>query len=121
MPYSGDPSTSNADQVRFYAGDTDTTEELLTDSEIEFALVQEGAAIPAAALCLEVLSRKYARQASYSEAGVSEQLAQRSEAFADRARELRAETASTTLQIVTGQDASKTPFFTRDLHDDSPV
>lgn len=38
--YTGNPSDSTKDSVRFLIGDTDTTEQLVTDEEIAFSLLQ---------------------------------------------------------------------------------
>ena len=61
--YSGDPSTSDRDAVRFLVGDTDEDDQQLSDSEIEYILSENsndpyGAAVQGA----EALAAKYARQ-----------------------------------------------------------
>lgn len=40
MPYNGDPAASPRNEVRFLIGDTDPTNELLTDQEIDYLLTQ---------------------------------------------------------------------------------
>jgi hypothetical protein len=47
--YSGDPSTSTKDAVRYYVGDTDTNEQLVQDEEINFVLNNEGGRVLQAA------------------------------------------------------------------------
>lgn len=64
--YSGDPSGSELDNVRFLISDTDPEEELLQDEEIKFAIGVEGKVNGAAALCCEVLSRNFAKKADKS-------------------------------------------------------
>jgi hypothetical protein len=55
--YSGDPSTSDKDAVRFLIPDTDDANRLLLDREIEQALtLEDGDVRSAAALCLEVIA-----------------------------------------------------------------
>lgn len=41
--YSGNPSASTKDQVRFLVGDTDTNNQMLSDEEIDWALTQYAA------------------------------------------------------------------------------
>ncbi len=48
MTYSGDPSSSQLDEVRFLLGDTDTSAEKLADDEITYLLGQWGDPIRAA-------------------------------------------------------------------------
>ena len=38
MSYSGDPGNSDSDFVRFLIGDTDTSAEIFTDDEIDYAI-----------------------------------------------------------------------------------
>lgn len=64
--YSGNPSYSDLNHVRFLITDTDTEEKLLQDEEISFALSVEGKVSGAAALCCEVLSRNFAKKADKS-------------------------------------------------------
>ena len=56
-----DPSTSDRDAVRFLVGDTDTTDQRVTDEEIAFALSQASDDVYlAAAICARALAGKYA-------------------------------------------------------------
>jgi len=63
--YSGDPASSNLDAVRYYIGDTDTTDQLLTNAEINFEVAEHGNALGAALSCCMALAAKFARQADY--------------------------------------------------------
>jgi hypothetical protein len=70
VPYADDPANSLADRVRFYIGDTNTSVELLTDSQVDFLLEDEGNnAIRAAARAAEILAAKYASQAEEKKVG----------------------------------------------------
>ena len=76
--YSGDPSASNLDEVRYRLGDTDSTNPLLTDEEIQFQIdtwvtdVSKGYNNTwVAAECAETISAKFAREITYSADGVS--------------------------------------------------
>lgn len=64
--YSGDPSASNSDNVRFLIGDTDITDQQLTNEEITAMLTAHGSVYPAAIACLEALVAKYARKVDKS-------------------------------------------------------
>lgn len=63
--YGGNPSTSTYDAVRFYVGDTDSTDPQLQDGEIDFLMSLEGNdTLRAAARGAEALAGKYARDAN---------------------------------------------------------
>lgn len=73
--YSGDPSASDLDEVRFHLQDTDTTDQLMSDEEIQFTIDKwvdvVGTNLWAAAICAETLAAKFAREVSVSADGVS--------------------------------------------------
>ena len=43
--YSGNPADSALDKVRFLIGDTDTTDQLLTNEEINYTIAESGGSI----------------------------------------------------------------------------
>lgn len=53
VTYSGDPSASSLDKVRFLIGDTNTNDAKLSDEEILWLISSEGNIYNAAALCCE--------------------------------------------------------------------
>lgn len=53
--YSGDPSSSTLDQVRFLVGDTDGQDQLLSDEEILWTIGEQGSIYSAAALCCRAI------------------------------------------------------------------
>jgi hypothetical protein len=59
--YGGDPSANARDEVRFLVGDTDTTDQLVTDEEIAYAVAQEATNRGAAARVAQALAAKFAR------------------------------------------------------------
>lgn len=73
--YSGDPASSDLDEVRYRLGDTDSTNPLLTDEEIQFQIDtwkdKYDSNTWAAAECAETLVARFAREISYSADGVS--------------------------------------------------
>lgn len=82
MPYGGDPSASTLDAVRFMVGDTDTSEELLSDGEINYLIAQWGTNVTVvAAHAALALSLKFAREADKSVDRASESASQRSAAY----------------------------------------
>ena len=54
--YSGDPGASPKDAVRFLIGDTDTTDQLLGDEEIDYLVTTAGTTNEAAAQACEAIS-----------------------------------------------------------------
>lgn len=60
--YGADPLNSTLDQVRLLIGDTDTSDQQLQDSEIQFEMTQASVPYYAAANCADRLAAKYARQ-----------------------------------------------------------
>ena len=51
--YSGSPGDSDKDAVRFFIGDTDTTQQLLSDEEINYALTLHNGTFATAAFCID--------------------------------------------------------------------
>ena len=91
--YTSDPENSKRDAVRLLTGDTDSTDALLQDSEVDYFLSLYGAAVyPAAAAACDAISSKYARQADTTNGRLSVKASQRSEAYAKKAKELRRDT-----------------------------
>jgi len=92
--YSGDPSSNDRDTVRFLVGDTDTTNQIVSDEEIAWALAQESVYSAAATVC-DAISAKYARDVdTYLDRDVRANLSQASRAYASKARELRVKARS---------------------------
>lgn len=86
--YSGDPSTSNKDMVRFLIGDTDTNDQLVSDEEIAAILAVTANIKRAAARILRSLAAKFARDVDIAGEGLRESGSQRAQAFRDMADEL---------------------------------
>jgi hypothetical protein len=58
--YGGDPSANNRDEVRFLIGDVDSTQPLLTDEEIAYAIAELNSNYATAAFCIDrILSKGY--------------------------------------------------------------
>lgn len=87
--YSGNPAASDLDQVRFLVGDTDSTDPLVQDAEITFAIDAQATLELAAAMVLRALAAKFSRQASWRVGDVAAtNVAAVAKAFKDRADEL---------------------------------
>ena len=93
--YSGDPTTSLADAVRFYVQDTNTSDQLLADEEIQFLIDQwyekYNSAIFVAAVAAETIASKFAREVSVSTDGVSVGTQELQSKYTDLARQLRSQ------------------------------
>lgn len=101
--YTGNPGSDSIDAVRFYCGDTDNTNLLLTDTEITFSSTQMSDPRLAAAMCLDALSAKYAQRADITVGEVSKSWGDRSQAFHDRAETLRNEAGKLAVPFFGGQ------------------
>lgn len=103
--YSGDPSSSNKDAVRFYIGDTDSTTPHVTDEEIAFALSQQGNNPRRAAASLaRSLSAKYAHKVDKSIGDLSISYSQSASQYMALANLLDSEAAS-------GSGAAVVPYL----------
>lgn len=87
--YSGNPSGSTLDQVRFELGDTDVNDQQLQDGEINYLIAQFVDPFYAAACGCDALAAKYSRQAQKSIGAVSIAANQRAQAYHQRSLELR--------------------------------
>lgn len=94
--YGGAPGTTSAatrrDAVRFLVGDTDTSDQQVTDEEIAFALSQTADDVySAGAVICRGISGKYARLVDTSFETVSSSYSQRATHYADLAARLSKE------------------------------
>lgn len=94
--YSDSPATVARDAVRALIGDTSSTDpQPVSDAEVAWFLSEAGDnEYLAAALAADKLAGYYARQADFSMGNVSVSASQRSAAFKDLAKRLRARAAS---------------------------
>lgn len=88
--YSGDPSTSSTDAVRFEIGDTNEKTQLVQDEEINYALSKEGTVLKAAARVCEGLAARFAREESVRMSTFTSMRSQLSTHYHERAQTLRA-------------------------------
>jgi hypothetical protein len=86
--YGGDPSASDRDEVRFLVGDTDTTEQLVTNEEIAYAILKSSNNQLAAACIANALAAKFARKADKSVGDLSITYSQQAKQFRELAAQL---------------------------------
>ncbi len=87
--YSGDPTTSDRDRLRFELGDTDQADPLLQDEEIDYCLARESTFVGALARAAEAVAQRFAREASTRVGQLSLDLAARARQWSERAKEYR--------------------------------
>lgn len=96
--YSGDPSSSARDAIRFLTGDTDTTDQLLTDEEIAWVNLEASgisttstaAVYDAAYRCCLGIASKLARLADKQIGDLRVSLSQKAAGYIKQAQELKA-------------------------------
>jgi len=92
--YGADPANSDRDAVRLTIGDTDTNDQQLQDSEVNYFLslfgdTGSGRVIPASIRCCEALVAKYARQTDTTNQGLSVAASKRHDHYLSLAQTLR--------------------------------
>ena len=85
--YSGDPTTSNKDAIRFLIGDVDSQDQQLMDGEINYTFILRGTVYGAAAQCCRHLSSRYSRRADSVQADLRTLYSSIAKAYATRAKE----------------------------------
>lgn len=127
MSYTG-PSNSTRDETRFLTGDTDTTDELLTDDEYDYLLAEYTNPMWAAAVACDAIATKLARKVDTTVGRASKSLSQAAQAYADRANHLRRRASVQSATIKAGgisrtdkdtveDDTDRVePRFQRDMH-----
>jgi len=113
--------TTTRDQVRFLAGDTDTTDQLVTDEEVAFAYAQEGSTRGAAALLLEGLAKKFARKCDSSVGDLSKSYSQMSKAFGEQAKAMRRSSAVYGIPVAGGISISRVETVDEDTDRVTPA
>jgi hypothetical protein len=83
-------SQNGLDRVRFEIGDTDSTEPLLEDEEIEFCLSQTGSFYRATSMAAHAIATRLSREASFTAGNLKVDLATRAKSYADMAARFKA-------------------------------
>ncbi len=105
--YSGDPSASDKDAVRWFSGDRFTSDQLVSDEEIAFTLTLEPDSRLAAAEVCEALAAGFRREADASDGDLSESASQKAKAFEAQAIRLRKMAKLTAAPIFGGLSISE--------------
>jgi hypothetical protein len=92
--YSGDPSLSDRDKVRFLVFDTDVNEQLINDEEIAWVLTEQSNIYMAAANVAEAIAAKFAKDINRSAVGLSASPGGRGRFYLDLADKLRSQAAT---------------------------
>lgn len=87
--YSNNPAASDLDAVRFTIGDTDIGDQLVSDEEVTYLLLQGGSPLYASILATENLACKFARQADCKVGEVSRSAGKIAEHFRECSKLLR--------------------------------
>lgn len=98
--YSGDPSSTSRDAVRFLVGDTDSTDQQVSDEEIAWALAEEGNNELAASVIARAIAASFSRKADKQVGDLRISFKQLSENYFELSKRLEAE----------GNLAAPTPF-----------
>lgn len=122
------------DKVRFYLGDTESSNWLLTDEEIDFALTEGGSVRAAASICADRLAAQYARLADLTEGQLSIKYSQKFQQYRAIAQDVGNASRTTFLAMPTAgaifvadkaateaDDTLVKPSFTVDLLDNPSV
>lgn len=86
--YSGDPTSSQRDATRFIIGDTDESDQLLQDAEIDYMILTHGTARLVASECCLAIAAKFARLMSRSIGGLSADFSAKHRQYLDMAAKL---------------------------------
>ena len=94
--YGGDPAANARDAIRFLIGDTDTTDQLLSDEEIAWVNTESSgtstgttALYDAAYRCCLTIASKLAREADKQIGDLSVSMSQRAKAYREQAASLK--------------------------------
>lgn len=118
--YSGDPSNSDKDAVRFLIGDTDKSDQQLQDAEIQWILSQTQSTYEAAITAVDQIIAGYSRQVSRTVGSLSIQAQTRAEQYRALRADLQDRMAS--LQPVAdvffgSEDSDEGRAFEMGMHD----
>lgn len=124
--YTNNPSGVQRDEVRFLLGDTDVTDQLVTDEEIAYLISVRGSSLGAAIGACEALEARYAREADQRVGFLSLSASQKAAGFRALALTLRRRQTVTAIPYaggitVTDKQAQELdtdrvlPAFSRDM------
>jgi len=94
---------SDKDKVRLLTGDTDTTDQLLQDEEINYLLTETGNVLLAAGRAARAIAAKFARQADKEVGDLRVSLSQKAEAYRKLADDLEKRAGSVSIPSLADQ------------------
>ncbi len=117
--YSGDPSKSDRDAVRFLIGDTDRDDPQLQDEEITWLISQTQSQYEAAIAACDAIIAHYAREVSRTVGSLSVQAQTRQAHYRDLRADLRERMASLqpVADIYFGNEDDEERAFALGMHD----
>ncbi len=122
--------TTSTDRVRLLFGDTDTTDQQLSNEEIGFLITVNGSVTSAAAAACDVLAAKYTRFSDKWVGDLKILASQKAKAYLELAKTLRERGAAYAVPTAGGvyvaeketnaeNEALVQPTFTRGLHENT--
>ncbi len=115
--YSGNPADSNLDAIRYYIGDTDTSDQLLNNEEINFELTENGSGLyRTASACLRKIVAR-GRFVDKSVDGLSVSASQRANQAMELANYYDRKATRSTVIYAGGMSESEA----RDFDDDTDI
>ena len=87
--YDGDPANSDLEAVRFLIGDTDSTDALLQDAEVNWGLSQNSNIYFAASIAAETIASKFARKVDKAVGDLRQSYSQQSKQYRTLAADLK--------------------------------
>jgi hypothetical protein len=127
--YSGNPSSSARDAIRFEVGDTDTTDQLLSDEEIAYVIAIYGGSYEGASNAAMAIAAKFARLMSRSIGGLSADFAAKYQHYTELAENLMKKAkmfppspygsgwSRSQKETVSGDDDREPTFSEKGIHD----
>lgn len=113
--YSGDPSTSLRDRLRFELGDADAADPLIQDEELDFCLSSESTFYGALAKAADAVAQRFTREATTSIGSISIENSKRAELWSQRAKEYRRRSSGLSAPSINKK--ASTPYFSAGMHD----
>lgn len=116
--YSGDPSSTDRDKVRFMIGDTDSQDPLLSDEEIMYLLDTKQSVQKAAQEACRAIIAKFAREVSYSLGPEKVEASDRLAHYKELLNELKAQSMeANAAPSWAGETNPGEPIFDLGIHD----
>lgn len=121
MPYTGAPTAGSTDELRLLVGDTDLTDEQMSDAEYQYVITNFGSGQLGAAQAARMLAAKYARLRDVSVGDVSESASQMFDHYEALAAKLEQKSASLALPTMGGVDVTAVEAASADASQVQPA